>query len=136
MSSEGNGHVVAPSASTQRKADIAADAGAPAKKHLWAGDIARAILGPNSGTTISNVLVVGTNGSTLLKRVEIHFDDPEQVPAFFNLLAEALKSRGFELHPARNSGIPATEIWLTCPLDDWKKTSLSCAGLTGEQVAA
>lgn len=109
---------------------------APAKECVSASDLAREILGPDSGATISNVLVVGTNHSKPLKRMKIHFDQPKQVPAFFNLLATALKSGGFDFHTTRISSIPPTEIWLTCPLDDEKKTLLSCARLTGEQVGS
>ena len=136
ISYEANGHGAASSASTQRKAEVAVDSSAPTKKHLCAGDIARGILKPDSGATISNVLVVGTNGSMPVKRTQIHFDDPDQVPAFFQLLAAALKNSGFELHPASSSGIPDSEIWLTCPLNDRKKTSLSCTGPNGERLAA
>jgi hypothetical protein len=117
-----NGHLAAPP-SIQRKTDIAA--GDPAKRHLCASDIARGILGANSGVGISNILVIGTNGSTPLKRMEIHFDDAEKVTAYFNILATALKSRGVEFHAARSCEIPATEIWLTCPLEDRKKQFLS-----------
>jgi hypothetical protein len=109
-------------------------AGAPANECVSAGDIAREILGPDSGAIISNVLVVGANHSKPLKRMKIRFDHPRQVPAFFNLLATALKSGGVDFHTTRISSIPPTEIWLTSSLDNGKKTLLSCARLTGEQV--
>lgn len=133
---EVKGHATASPVSVQGKANIARGASAPAKKHVSPGDVARGIIGPNSGAAISNVLVVGTEGSSPLKRMEIHFDDPEQVPAVFNLLAEALQTSGFDFHAARSSGIPTTEIWLTCPLDDPKKMLLSCAALIREHGAA
>jgi hypothetical protein len=123
------------SASRQPETDSASGSTAPAKECASAGDIAREILGSTSGATISNVLVVGTNASKPLKRMKIHFNHPKQVSAFFNLLTAALKSGGFDFHTARISGMPPTEIWLTCPLDDGKKTLLSYARLTGEQVA-
>jgi hypothetical protein len=109
-------------------------AGAPANECVSAGDIAREILGPDSGAIISNVLVVGANHSKPLKRMKIRFDHSRQVPAFFNLLATALKSGGVDFHTTRISSIPPTEIWLTSSLDNGKKTLLSCARLTGEQV--
>ena len=130
---EVNSQVATSSASLQLKTDIGACATTPAKKNLCVGDIARGILERNSRATIRNVLVVGTNGSMPLKRMEIHFEGPEQVPAFFNSLAAALKRSGAQFHAVWNSGIPASEIWLTSPVNDGKKTLLSCAGLIGEQ---
>lgn len=129
------GQVAGSSTPMQRKADISADASAQGKKHVCPSDIARRIIGPNSGATINNVLVVGTDGSTPLKRMKIRFGDPEHVPAFFKLLATTLKSSGFQVHVARNSALPAAEIWLTCSLNEWEKTSLSCSGLIGERAA-
>jgi len=119
---------------TQRRADVPAGAGAPASKRVSASDVARGVLGANSGATISNVLVLGTEGSTPLKRMEIHFEDPKQVPSMLNLLAVALQNSGFDFRAVRNPGIPTTEIWLSTPLDDGKKTLLSCAAIVGEQV--
>ncbi|HEY6969697.1 MAG TPA: hypothetical protein VJA94_10865 [Candidatus Angelobacter sp.] len=130
-----NGQGEASSASLQPKTRIGADAITRAKKDFCADDIARGILGRNSGVTIRNVLVVGTNGSTPLKRMEIHFEGPEQVPAFFNSLATALKSSGAQFHAVWTASIPAAEIWLTYPVNDGKRTLLSCGGLIGEQVA-
>jgi hypothetical protein len=117
------GHVAASPAFMQRKTDIAD--GAPAEKHICASDIARGILGADSGVGISNVLVVGTEGSTPFKRMEMRFDDPEQVAAFFSVLAAALNRNGVDFHAARSVDIPATEIWLTCPLDNRKEKLLS-----------
>jgi len=113
-----NRHVAAP-ASMQRKTDIAG--GDTDKRPVCASDIARGILEANSGADISNVLVIGNNGSPRLKRTEIHFDDPEQVRACFKLLEAALKSSGIDFQAAQSSEIPATEIWLTCLLEDRKK---------------
>jgi len=131
---ETKGHDAAALAFMQCKTEIAAGVGAQGKTQVCAGDIARGILGPDSGATISNVLVLGTEGSTPLKRMEIHFEDPKQVPSMLNLLAVALQSSGFDFRAVRNLGIPTTEIWLSTPLDDGKKTLLSCAAIVGEQV--
>ena len=68
--------------------------------------------------------------------MEIHFADPEQVPAAFNSLATALQSSGFDFNSLGNSSVPETEIWLTYPLNDRNKTLLSCAARVGEQQAA
>jgi hypothetical protein len=68
--------------------------------------------------------------------MEIHFADPERVPAAFTSLAATLQGSGFDLNTLENSNIPATEIWLICPLNDRNKTLLSCAARVGEQQAA
>jgi hypothetical protein len=111
---------------TQRSAHFAPN------KCLSASDVAR-VLGPDSKATISNVLVLGTEGSTPLKRMEIRLADPKQVPATLNLLAVALQRSGIDCRAVRHPGIPATEIWLTSPLDDGRKTLMSCAALVGMQ---
>ena len=126
----------ASSASLQPKTGVDAGASTGAKKDPSAGDIARGLLGRHPGVTIRNVLVVGTNGSPPLKRMEIHFERPEQVPAFFNSLAAALKSSGLQFHAMWTAGIPAAEVWLTYPVSNGRKTLLSRAGLIWEQVAA
>jgi hypothetical protein len=131
-----NGHGTASSAPMRRKTDQPACTSASAGKNVSPGDIARRILGANSGATISKVLVVGTDGSEPVTRMEIHFADPERVPAAFTSLAAALQSSGFDLSTLRNSSIPATEIWLRYPLNDRNKTLLSCAARVGEQQAA
>jgi hypothetical protein len=118
-----------PGAPMQLKTEIV---DAQGKTQICASDIAQEILGPGSGATISNVLVVGTDGSMPLKRTEIHLEAPEQVPAVFNLLSTALQNSGFEFHAARSSAIPAAEIWLTSPLDNQKKTWLSCGANRGK----
>jgi hypothetical protein len=119
---------------SQRRADVPAGARTPANKRVTTSDVARGVLGANSAATISNVLVLGTEGSTPLKRMEIHFEDPKQVPSMLKLLAVALQTNGFDFRAVRNPGIPTTEIWLSTPLDDGKKTLLSCAAPVGEQV--
>jgi hypothetical protein len=129
-----NGHASASSTSMQRKNESAANPSAGTGKCVCAVDIAREISECNSGAAIGNVLVVGTNGSTRHKRMKMHFNDPAQVPAAFNSLAAALKSNGFNLQTAWSSGMPATEIWLTSPLDDPKRTLLSCARPIGKQA--
>jgi hypothetical protein len=68
--------------------------------------------------------------------MEIHFADPEQVPAAFNSLATALQSSGCDFNSLGNSSVPVTEIWLTYPLNNRNKTLLSCAARVGEQQAA
>jgi hypothetical protein len=129
-----NGHGAASSAPMWRKTDNnPARASASASKNVCPGDIARGILGADSGASISKVLVVGTDGSELVKRMEIHFADPQRVPAAFTSLAAALQSSGFDFNPLRNSSIPATEIWLTYPLNDRNTTLLSCAARVEEQ---
>jgi hypothetical protein len=130
-----NGHGVALSAPMRWKTDKAARASASAGKNVSPADIARRILGANSGATISKVLVVGTDGSEPVTRTEIHFADRERVPAVFTSLAATLQSSGFDLNTLENSSIPPTEIWLTYPLNDRNKTSLSCASRVGEQQA-
>ncbi len=130
-----NGHGVASSAPMRRKTDKPARASASAGKNVSPGDIARRILGANSGATVSKILVVGTNGSEPVTRMEIHFADPERVPAAFTSLAATLQGSGFDLNTLENSSIPATEIWLTYPLNDRNKTLLSCAAWVGEQQA-
>ena len=117
--------------STQMRADIPPE---QAKQHVWASDIAKGILGVNSGASISNVLVVGNESSPPLKRMEIHFHDPSQVPAVFNLLAATFESSGVDFLSVRDPGIPPTDIWLISPLQDRTKTVLSCPALSGEQV--
>jgi hypothetical protein len=131
-----SGHGAAPSTPMRRKKDKPAHASAPAGKNVSPGDIARRILGANSDATISKVLVVGADGSEPVTRMEIHFADPERVPAAFNSLADTLQSSGFDLNTLGNSSIPATEIWLTYPLNDRNKTLLSCAARVEEQQAA
>jgi hypothetical protein len=131
-----NDHGVASSAPMWWKTDKAARASASAGKNVSPGDIARRILGANSGATISKVLVVGTDGSEPVTRMEIHFADRERVPAAFTSLAATLQDSGFDLNTLGNSSIPATEIWLTYPLNDRNKTLLSCAARVGEQQAA
>jgi len=130
-----NGHGTASSAPMRRKTEKPACASASADKNVSPGDIARKILGANSGATINKVLVVGTGGSEPVTRMEIHFADPERVPAVFTSLAATLQSSGFDLNRLGNSRIPATEIWLTYPLNDRNKTLLSCAAWVGEQQA-
>jgi hypothetical protein len=130
-----NGHGTASSAPMRRKTDNHACASASAGKNVSPGDIARRILGANSGATINKVLVVGTGGSEPVARIEIHFADPERVPAAFTSLAATLQSSGFDLNTLENSSIPATEIWLTYPVNDRNKALLSCAARVGEQQA-
>jgi hypothetical protein len=130
-----NSHGTASSAPMRRKTDNHACAGALVGKNVSPGDIARRILGANSGATISKVLVVGIGGSEPVTRMEIHFADPERVPAAFNLLAATLESSEFDLNTLENSSIPATEIWLTYPLNDRNKALLSCATRVEEQQA-
>jgi hypothetical protein len=131
-----NGHGTASSAPMRRKTDNPARASASAGKNVSPGDIARRILGANSGATISKVLVVGTDRSEPVTRMEIHFADPERLPAAFSSLASALQSSGFDFNTVGNSSIPAAEIWLTYPLNDRNKTLLSCAARVEEQQAA
>jgi len=131
-----NGHGTASSAPMRRKTDKPACASASAGKNVSPGDIARRILGANSGATINKVLVVGTGGSEPAARMKIHFADPERVPVAFTSLAATLQSSGFDLNTVENSSIPATEIWLTYPLTDRNKTLLSRAARVGEQQAA
>lgn len=121
--------VAASFASTQRRADIAA------KQHLSVSDVARGVLGANSTATISNVLVLGTEGSPPLKRVEIHLRDPKEVPPTLNLLTLALQRSEVDFRAVQTPGMPATEIWLTSPLHDGNKTLLSSAAMVGVQVA-
>ena len=130
-----NGHGSA-SAPMRRKTDNHACVNASVGKYVSPGDIARRILGANSGATINKVLVVGTDGSEPVTRMEIHFAEPERVPAAFTSLAATLQSSGFDLNTLGNSSIPATEIWLTYPLNDRNKTLLSCAARVGEQQGA
>jgi hypothetical protein len=119
----------APFASMQQRADVAGN------KSLSASEVARRLLGSNPTVTISNVLVFGTMGSTPLKRMEIRLGDPKEVPATLELLALALQRSGVDFRAVRNPAIPPTEIWLTSPLHDVKKTLLSCAAMVGAQVA-
>lgn len=118
---EGEGKTPATSPPMRSKTTTSSTANALPEKNLSAGELARSVLGPNSGARISNILVVGKQGSTPVKRMEIRFDDPGQIPVLLNLLTATLMRNGFELEAARNSGIPANEIWLTCPLDNSKK---------------
>lgn len=97
-------------------------------------DFARAVLGPNSSATISNVLVLGTRGSAPLKRTKINFEDPKEVPAILSLLVITLQRNGLEFRAVRNSEIPATEIWFTSPLHNGNKPLLSCVPMAGLQV--
>jgi len=121
----------------QRTLEAAARAVTPVKKQFRADDIAREILGTGSAATISNVLVIGSEGFPSFKRVQIRVSDPGQVPAVFTLLATALQSSGIDFNTARNSSIPAAEIWLVCPLNGWSRTLLSCAAApVGEQPKA
>jgi len=129
-----NGHGTISSTTLRQKADIPACASAG--KNVSPGDIARRILGSDSGATISKVLVVGTDGSEPVARMEIHFADPERVPEAFISLASALQSSGFDFNTVRNCSIPATEIWLAYPLNNRKKPLLSYAAHVGEQQAA
>ena len=129
-------HGTESSANMRQKIDKPARAGVSIGKNISPGDIARRILGANSGARISKVLVIGTDGSEPVTRMEIHFADPERVPAAFSSLASALHSTGFEFYTVRNSSIPATEIWLAYPLNDREKTLLSCAAQVGEQQSA
>ena len=131
-----NGHGIASWTAIRRKTDKPACASASEGQNVSPVDIARRILGTNSGATINKVLVVGTGGSEPVTRIEIHFADPERVPAAFTSLAATLQSSGFDLNTLGNSSIPETEIWLTYPLNDRNKTLLSCAAWVGEQQAA
>jgi hypothetical protein len=131
---EVHGQVVASFVSTQPRGDIATDAWEPADKYLSASDVAKKVLRAKSGTTVSNVLVLGKEGSTPLKRMEIHFGDPEQVADTLNSLALALQESGVDFRAVRNPTMPAAEIWLTSPLHDGEKTLMSCAAMAGEQV--
>jgi len=111
----------------QPKTAIGSTSNGSPEKSLAAGDIARSLLGPNSVSRISNVLVVGSQGSTPMKRMEMRFYDPKQVPVSFGLLAAALITSGFELKATPQADIPANEIWLTSPLGGAKRTLLCCA---------
>jgi hypothetical protein len=68
--------------------------------------------------------------------MEIHFADPELVPAAFVSLASALQSSGVDFNTVRNCSIPATEIWLAYPLNHRKEALLSYAAHVGEQQTA
>jgi hypothetical protein len=118
------------------RTDIPEKAGADLKQDSCAADIATQILGSTSGAAISNVLVLGTPGSAPLKRTEIRFDNPEQVPAVLESLALALERSGFEFRTSRNPNMPATEIWLTCPLENRKKMLVTCGVKLYEASAA
>lgn len=131
ISCEADGQAAPSLPSTQMRADIPPE---QAKQHVWASDIAKEILAVNSGASISNVLVVGNESSPPLKRIEIHFHDPSQVPAVFNLLAATFQSSGVDFLSVRDPGIPPTDIWLISPLQDRTKAVLSCPALSGEQV--
>jgi hypothetical protein len=110
MRSEVKDRALATPACTQRTLEVAARAGAQVEKQFRADDIVRKILGTSSAA-ISNVLVIGSEGSACFKRIQIRFDDPRQVPAIFTLLASALHTGGLDFSTARNSSIPAAEIW-------------------------
>jgi hypothetical protein len=131
-----NSHVTRSSASVPRDTKLTAGASSPLRKHLCAGDVARGILAANPRVSISNILVVGTDGSRPLKRMEIHLDEPELVPAIFKSLATTLQRSGFDLQAAESPCIPATDIWLTSFLDEPNKTLLSCTAIFAEEVAA
>lgn len=134
MRAEMEGRAATASACTQRILEKAARAGTSGKKQFRADDIAQEVLGTDSAAAISNVLVIGSEGFPSFKRMQIRFADPRQVPAIFTLLAAALRSGGVDFSTTRNSSIPAAEIWLACPLNDWHKTLLSCAAPIGEQT--
>lgn len=119
---------VDPLTPTQMKVDI------PAERGLSASDVGR-ILGRSSKATINNVLVLGTEGSTPLKRMEIHVGNLKEIPATLNLLAVALRRSGVDFGIFQNPDMPATDIWLTSPLRDGNKTLLSCAAIVGVQAA-
>lgn len=120
--------------SKQSESDIASSGCVPATKCVSTSDVARAVLGVNSCATISNVLVLRAEAPRPLKRTEIHFEDPKQVPASVSSLALALQKSGFDFRAVRNPGVPATDIWLISPLHDGKKILLSCAAIAGEHV--
>ena len=105
------------------------------EKALGAGDVVRFLLGPNSVARISNILVVGREDSAPMKRMEMRFGDPEQVPVLFGLLASALTASGFTLKTSRQADIPPNEIRLTCPLGGEKKILLCCAAMMEEHVS-
>jgi hypothetical protein len=129
---EAHSQVAAPVALTEPRADIATGGCEPGSKRVCACDVATGVLGANSGASISNVLVLGTQGAPPLKRMEIHFEDPKQVPAILKLLAVTLQSSGFYFRAVRNPFVPATDIWLTSPLGDSRRTLLSCAATVAE----
>jgi hypothetical protein len=131
-----NGHGTASSATMRQKTDKPARAGASIGKNISPGDIARSIFGTNSGAAISKVLVVGTDGSAPVTRMEIHFADLERVPAAFSSLASALHSTGFEFKTVTNCNVPPSEIWLSYPLNDQETTLLACAAQVEEQQIA
>lgn len=97
-------------------------------------DIVRGVLGRNSNAAINNVLVLGTEGSPPMKRVEIRFADPTEVSVTFKRLAVAFQTSGADIDTGRHSGIPANEIWVTSALHDGKKALLSCAAMVGIPV--
>lgn len=113
--------VLASFASAQRRADVQGN-GCHSASH-----VAQAVLGPNASATICNVLVLGTQGSSPLKRTKILFVDAKEVPAIFNSLVIALQRNGFDCRAVQNPKIPVTEIWLTSPLHDGNRALLSCA---------
>jgi hypothetical protein len=119
----------------QLRTDVAHNADAQVKEHLCATEIAAGIVVPTFGATVSNVLVVGTQDSAPLKRTKIHFDHPEQVHATLDSLTAALEKSGFDFRTVWNPTIPATEIWLTSPLENQKTMLLSCPVRGGEQVS-
>jgi len=125
--------VATPTGNVQVKRNTTHKAGVHANQETWAADIATQILESTSGATISNVLVLGTHGSSPLKRTEIRFDHPEKIPPMLASLAAALERSGVEFRTSHNPDMPATEIWLTSPLEDRKKMLVSCGLKADEQ---
>ena len=105
---------------------------AQGKTQICASDIAQGILGPDSGATISNVLVVGTDGSMPLKRTEIHLEAPRASPGYVQPIIDSSAEQRIRVPRRSSSAIPAAEIWLTSPLDNRKKTWLSCGANRGK----
>ena len=126
---EVNGQRIASCVLPQHPANVAGNQSVSARA------VARGVLDANSTAAISNVLVFGIEGSTPLKRMEIHLRDPKEIPAILNLLAVALQRSGLDFRAVRDPRVPATEIWLTSPLHDEKETLLSCAAMVGVQMA-
>jgi hypothetical protein len=119
----------------QLRTDVAHNADAQVKQHRCATEVTAGIVVPTSGATVSNGLVIGTQDSGPLKRTKIHFAHPEQDPAMLDSLTAALEKSGFDFRTVWNPTIPATEIWLTSPLEDQKTMLLSCPVRGGEQVS-
>lgn len=97
-------------------------------------DVVTGVLGTNSNASISNVLVLGSHGSTPLKRMEIHLEDPSETPAILDLLAVALQEHGIEFRWVCNPAIPVTDIWLTAPLRDGRRSLLSSAATVSQET--